>query len=78
MTTAGGPAGEARALAQVAERLRADYGLSAAQVDAAIAEALSAFAGRPVRDFVPILVERRIRERLGRSRVSSGGGPSSP
>ena len=59
-----------RALAQVAERVRVDYGVPAAQVDAAIAEALRAFAGRPVRDFVPILVERQVREHFGRRHPS--------
>ncbi|CAI9400729.1 three-helix bundle dimerization domain-containing protein [Nocardioides sp. T2.26MG-1] len=73
MRTADGPTAEARALEQVSERLRSDFGLTADEVDAAIAEALAAYAGRPVRDFVPILVERQVRERLGRRQTSPAG-----
>lgn len=73
MRTADGPTAESRALEQVSERLRSDYGLTPDEVDAAIAEALAAYAGRPVRDFVPILVERQVRERLGRRQTSPSG-----
>jgi hypothetical protein len=66
MRTADGPTAEVRALEQVSERLRVEYGLPADHVDTAVAEAVQTFAGLPVRDFVPILVERQVRERLGR------------
>ena len=71
MTT--GDEAEAKALEHVSQRLQVRLGLPADVVEAAIAEARAAFSGRPVRDFVPILVEREVIERL-----ASAGDRSTP
>ena len=60
--------GEAAALGEVLESLKSDYpGLAGDEVDAMVARARDDFAGRPIRDFVPLLVERRIRSQLAAS-----------
>ena len=66
MNTAAGSATEAKALEHVAHRLQARYTLPDDEVHAAIADALTAFAGRPIRAFIPILVEREVADRLDR------------
>ncbi|MEV6400943.1 hypothetical protein AB0M39_40230 [Streptomyces sp. NPDC051907] len=60
---------EADAIRALAERLTAAYSAtrSPAEIEAAVAEAHAAFKGQPVRDFVPILVERKVRAALGRT-----------
>ena len=61
------PAHEARAIGEVQERLEARFPeLDPTVVEAAVRLALSEITG-PVRDFVPLLVERAARERLQRA-----------
>jgi hypothetical protein len=61
------PAHEARAMAEVQERLEARFpDLDPTVVEAAVRLAHSEITG-PVRDFVPLLVERAARERLTRA-----------
>lgn len=61
------PAQEARAIGEVQERLEARFPeLDKTVVEAAVRLALSEITG-PVRDFVPLLVERAARERLHRA-----------
>jgi hypothetical protein len=68
------PAHEARAMAEVQERLEERFpDLDPAVVAAAVQTAAAGITG-PVRDFVPVLVERAARERL--TRVRAGGGPA--
>ena len=56
---------EAQALEQVSHRLRQRLPEQrAATINQAIAEAIEEFDGRPIRDFVPILVEREVLDRL--------------
>jgi hypothetical protein len=43
-------------------RIAQEYGADPAEVRARAAVALAAFAGAPVQAFVPILVEKRLRE----------------
>jgi hypothetical protein len=64
---------EAKALEHLAERLRHDSGLPAATIDSAITEALAEFAGRPIRDFIPILVEREVKDRLASMNSAARG-----
>ncbi|GAA3549841.1 hypothetical protein GCM10022295_34910 [Streptomyces osmaniensis] len=47
----------------VVERLKSAFGAthSPAEVEEVVAKAHATFAGRPVREFVPVLVERRAR-----------------
>ncbi|MFJ4369033.1 three-helix bundle dimerization domain-containing protein [Streptomyces chartreusis] len=42
---------------------------SPAEVEAAVAKAHASFTGRPVREFVPVLVERKARALLSDSRA---------
>lgn len=53
-------------LAQVQRRLASEFGQSVAsdRVDRCVADATARFADAPVREFVPILVERAARRRL--------------
>lgn len=55
---------ESVAVTQVRERLVTESTHSAADVSAAVDRALRRFAGAPVRDFVPLLVERLARDDL--------------
>ncbi|PBC85942.1 hypothetical protein SAMN05428945_6586 [Streptomyces sp. 2224.1] len=59
---------EKEAIRAVAERLADAYGATRApeEIEAAIAEAHASFTDRPVRDFVPVLVERKARTALDR------------
>lgn len=68
------PAHEARAIAEVQERLEARFpDADPTVVEAAIRIAQSEITG-PVRDFVPLLVERAARERL--KRAGADGAPA--
>ena len=59
---------ETRALAVVAERMRDRFpNLPPDIVDAAVARFHREYDGRPIREFVPLLVERQVREHLSRS-----------
>lgn len=56
---------EIQVVAQVSERLRARLPhLRPEVIDQVVAEALHEFDGRPVRDFIPILVERDVLDRF--------------
>jgi hypothetical protein len=56
---------EDRAIAEAAERLiKAFPGLSRDTVERAVAESRPEFEGNPIRDFVPLFVERSARLRL--------------
>lgn len=54
---------EEDAIRVVVERLKTAFGAthSPAEVEEVVAKAHATFAGRPVREFVPVLVERRAR-----------------
>lgn len=70
-------ASEAQALEQLAHRLRRKLPQHrAATINQAIAEALEEFDGRPIREFVPILVEREVLDRLREARESVGSRPT--
>ncbi len=52
---------EVHALAHVAQRLRARFpDIRAEAIDRMVIDAAREFDGRPIRDFVPILVERNV------------------
>ncbi|PBD01832.1 hypothetical protein BX281_10024 [Streptomyces sp. Ag82_O1-15] len=57
---------EEDAIRGVVERLTSAYDKTCTpeQVEAAVAKAHTAFSERPVRDFVPVLVERKARAHL--------------
>ena len=56
---------EDRAIAEAAERLiKAFPGLSPATIERAVAESRPEFEGNPIRDFVPLFVERAAKHRL--------------
>ena len=56
---------EAEALAVVTDRIRAEFpDVPAETVEAAVARYHREYDGRPIRDFVPLLVERQVREDL--------------
>jgi hypothetical protein len=56
---------EADALRKVTERLRTQFPeLPEARVDAIVQGRYEQFDGRPIRDFVPVLVERSARQEL--------------
>lgn len=67
---------EDRAIAEAVERLiKAFPGLSPATVERAVAESRPEFEGNPIRDFVPLFVERSARHRL-RTLTTAGQAPS--
>src|SRR5262249_44338438 len=68
----GGGLAEAQALRHLSARLQTRFGLPAEEVDAEIASALAEFTGRPVRDFIPILVEREVVDGLGHHHQGEG------
>ena len=69
------PAHEARQMAEVQQRLEARFpDLDPTVVEAAIQVAAAGITG-PVRDFVPLLVERHARERLNRAVAGGTGAP---
>ena len=55
---------EAKALEHLRERLQERLPITPAQLDDAITAALARYADRPIRDFVPILVERDVLDGL--------------
>ena len=69
MVAAGGGSAETKAIEHVAERLRTRLELPPEVIDAEIALALAEYAGRPIRDFVPILVEREVLDHLNHVKV---------
>ncbi|MHB9863697.1 three-helix bundle dimerization domain-containing protein [Streptomyces sp. YIM S03343] len=60
---------EDEAVRGITERLKNAFGTthSAAEVEEAVAEAHASFTDRPVREFVPVLVERKARAFLNKS-----------
>ncbi|WP_055528706.1 three-helix bundle dimerization domain-containing protein [Streptomyces graminilatus] len=60
---------EAEAIRGVVDRLTDAFSAthSPADVEAAVTEAYASFASRPVREFVPVLVERKARSLLSES-----------
>ncbi|MET9913497.1 hypothetical protein ABZZ74_43230 [Streptomyces sp. NPDC006476] len=60
---------EDEAIRGVVERLTGVFGAThrPAEVEAAVAKALASFTDRPVREFVPVLVERKARVLLRKS-----------
>jgi len=65
---------EQRAITQAAERVRLQFPEIPAQlVDQVVSRIHQEYAGRPVRDFVPVLVEREAVEHF---RVAGMGGPA--
>ena len=63
----GKPEHEARALEEVVERLVARFpGVAEDRVREAVTAAHQEFANRPIRDFVPVFVERTARDELSR------------
>ena len=72
------PDHEARAMAEVRERLEARFpDLDPTVVEAAIRVSSASLTG-PVRDFVPLLVEKAARERLTRAREGGAGTVGAP
>lgn len=56
---------EVHAIAHVARRLRARFpDIQAEAIDRMVFDAAREFDGRPIRDYVPILVERNVIERV--------------
>lgn len=65
MGTSSGVRSEDAQLEEVERRMVAEFGdLPAEQVVAAVRESRARFADSPVRDFVPLLVERQVRRHL--------------
>lgn len=63
---------EVHALAEISNRVRARFpDAPAEQVEREVDAAFHQFDGQPIRDFIPILVERAVIERLGARRPSS-------
>jgi hypothetical protein len=65
---------EHEAIRDVVRRLSATFAgtHSVAQVEAAVMGSYEGFAGRPVRDFIPVLVERAAKSRLMTSARGDG------
>lgn len=65
---------EARELDEVLERLRQRFpGVSEERVRSVVTEAHAGFAGHPIRDFVPVFVERVARDALSRDTPAAPG-----
>lgn len=63
---------EVHALAEISTRVRGRFpDASAEQIDREVSTAFHQFDGQPIRDFIPILVERAVIERLGTRSLSS-------
>ncbi len=59
------PHDEARDIDRLTDRLRAEFPDTPAEtVRAAVIDAYQEFAGRPIREFIPIFVERAVHNRL--------------
>lgn len=68
---------EARHLEHIVDKLSSTYGRHSREtVERVVRDELAAFAGARVRDFVPVLVERRSRERLKSAAPLPPGGVS--
>ena len=64
------PQDEARAVIEVTERLALSFPeVNAADVERAVRRSYEQFTGSPIRDFVPLLVERMTREGLNENRA---------
>lgn len=64
---------EQTALAEIKHRLIQDFpGVTSADVDAAVNQAYARFANRPIRDFIPLFVEKHARHSLAQHRVVTG------
>lgn len=60
------PQAESEAIALVVERLQVRFPQTPPDIiDRAVFEAHREFDDQPIRDFVPILVERQVRDQLG-------------
>ncbi|WP_019969526.1 three-helix bundle dimerization domain-containing protein [Mycobacterium sp. 141] len=60
------------ALAEVKRRLHQEFpGVAAADVDAAVSDAYARFDRRPIRDFVPLFVEKHARQRLAQHQMAT-------
>ncbi|WP_458317562.1 three-helix bundle dimerization domain-containing protein [Mycolicibacterium brisbanense] len=63
---------EQTALAQIRQRLVQEFpGTSLADVEAAVTRAHARFADRPIRDFVPLFVEKHARHSLAQHREAT-------
>ncbi|CAN5574277.1 hypothetical protein BH10ACT10_BH10ACT10_00220 [soil metagenome] len=59
---------EAHAMTELIKRLQSSYPQAPGHtVDQLVTEVHREFDGRPIRDFVPVLVEREVAERLKRT-----------
>jgi len=72
------PDAEGRALSLVAERLRSQFpSVDTDTIGGVVAQVHHQYDGRPIRDFIPVLVERDAAERLtnvrGRQRQGREG-----
>jgi hypothetical protein len=64
---------EAREIIEVIERLQARFPeIGEERIRAAVTDAHGAFQGRPIRDFVPVFVERTAQESLSAPRPTPG------
>lgn len=64
---------ERTALAQIKQRLVQEFpGAAAADVEAAVTQAHARFADRPIRDFIPLFVEKHARHSLAQHRLAAG------
>lgn len=58
-------AAEQRSVEEVVDRLTTKYpGIDRLEIERIVAEEHQAFEGRPVRDFVPVLVEKSAKQRV--------------
>ena len=58
-------AAEQRSVEEVVDRLTMKYpGIDRLEIERIVAEEHQAFEGRPVRDFVPVLVEKSAKQRV--------------
>lgn len=73
MTKVSEPDRELVAIRQLRERLVAGRRHTDGEIDAAVARAVQQFARAPIRDYVPLLIERIVRDDLWRS--ASGAEP---
>ncbi|WP_243747631.1 three-helix bundle dimerization domain-containing protein [Mycolicibacterium sp. CBMA 226] len=65
---------EDQQMAEVLTRLAAQYpSRDPADIAAEVQHARDRFTGSPVRDFVPLLVERRVRSELSLARMTTAG-----
>jgi hypothetical protein len=64
---------ETVAMRGLVERLTVDGGYPLDEVDAAVARAVRRFAEAPIREFVPLLVERLVRDELRHLTPDEGG-----